>query len=262
MPTLLRLALTATLIAVATLISRRWGPATGGAIAGLPLTSGPVSVFLAIDHGAAFAATAAAATLWGLLSQAAFCLVYSWVGRWVGWPASATLAVIAFVATTVAVSSVALPAGPAFSAVSAILLAATALFPRTPVVPAGTSPPRWELPLRMALATGVVAVLTGAAALLGPRWTGLLSPFPVFALVLGSFAHRSEGAAAAAALLRGVVVGSLSHATMFALVAGLLEHHGLIATYLWASLGALAVNALGVVAIRRMPVVAARRAGG
>jgi hypothetical protein len=253
MPTLLRLALTATLIAVATLIGRRWGPAVGGAIAGLPLTSGPVSVFVAIDHGSAFAAIAAAATLWGLLSQAAFCLVYGWVGRRGGWPASATLAVLAFVATTVAVRDIELPVGPAFVAVSTVLLAATGLFPGTPVVSAGAAPPRWDLPLRMALATGVVATLTGAAARLGPRWTGLVSPFPVFALVLGTFAHRTEGSAAAAALLRGVVGGSLSHATMFAIIAALLEPHGLAATYLWASLGALAVNALAVVGLRRPP---------
>src|SRR2546422_11690904 len=104
MPTLLRLALTATLIAVATLMSRRWGPAVGGAIAGLPLTSGPVSVFLALDQGSAFAATAAAGTLLGLLSQAAFCLVYGWIGRWAGWPASAPLAVSAFPPGTLALS--------------------------------------------------------------------------------------------------------------------------------------------------------------
>src|SRR5947209_19554358 len=99
---LAKLLLTPLLIAAVTLAGRRWGPAVGGAIAGLPLTSGPVSVFLALDQGSAFAATAAAGTLLGLLSQAAFCLVYGWIGRWAGWPASAALAVSAFLAGTVA----------------------------------------------------------------------------------------------------------------------------------------------------------------
>ena len=62
--------------------------------------------------------------------------------------------------------------------------------------------------MRMLVATTIVVGLTTIAATVGPRWTGLLSPFPVFALVLGAFTHRTQGAGAAAHLLRGVVLGS------------------------------------------------------
>ncbi|HET7343490.1 MAG TPA: hypothetical protein VFL90_18640, partial [Methylomirabilota bacterium] len=55
---LLKLAATPLLIAGASLAGRRWGPAVGGWLVGLPLTSGPVAVFLALEHGAAFAAAA------------------------------------------------------------------------------------------------------------------------------------------------------------------------------------------------------------
>jgi hypothetical protein len=247
----LRLALTPALIALATLVGRRWGPAVGGAVVGLPLTSGPVSIFLALDHGPAFAATAAVATLLGLLSQAAFCLAFGWAGRRASWPVCAATGVLAFAATTVALSEARLTAGPAFAAVSAALLAATWLMPAGPLAPLASSPPPWDLPVRMLLGAAVVGVLTGVAGLLGPRWTGLLSPFPVFALVLGSFAHRGEGPPAAAALLRGIVLGSLAHATMFAIIAALLETRGLAPTYTWASLGAVAVNALAVAGVRR-----------
>ena len=48
MGTLLKILLTPALIAVATLLARRWGPGVGGTLAGLPLTSTPVSIFLAI----------------------------------------------------------------------------------------------------------------------------------------------------------------------------------------------------------------------
>jgi hypothetical protein len=136
--------------------------------------------------------------------------------------------------------------------VSAALVAATWLMPAGPVAPAESSPPRWELPLRMLIGAVIVAVLTGVGGVLGPRWTGLLSPFPVFALVLGSFTHRGEGPGPAAALLRGVVLGSLSHATMFVLVAALLETAGLVATYAGASLAAVAVNMLALLAVRRV----------
>jgi hypothetical protein len=252
--TLLRLTLTPILIAVATLVSRRWGPAVGGAVVGLPLTSAPVSFFLALDHGPAFAATAAVGTLLGLLSQAAVCLTFAWVGRRARWPLSTAAGVAAFAATTTAVSEAPLSAGIAFAGVSAALLAVTWLMPAGPPARLASSPPRWELPLRMLLGGVIVGVLTGVAAALGPRWTGLLSPFPVFALVLGSFTHRGEGPAAAATLLRGIVVGSLSHATMFALIAVLLERSGLAATYTGASVAALAVNAVVILAARRGPL--------
>jgi len=79
-----------------------------------------------------------------------------------------------------------------------------------------------------------------------------LSPFPVFALVLGVFTHRTEGAGAAGHLLRGVVLGSLAHATMFVVVASLLIPYGLVSTYAWASVSAVAVNGLALSVVRRL----------
>jgi hypothetical protein len=111
--------------------------------------------------------------------------------------------------------------------------------------------------MRMLVATTLVVGLTTIAAKVGPRWTGLLSPFPVFALVLGAFTHRTQGAGAAAHLLRGVVLGSLAHATMFVLVASWLMQYGLVWTYGWASLSAVAVNGLALSVMNR----AGRRRG-
>ena len=60
---LFKLLLTPTLLGLVSLIGRRWGPAVSGWIIGLPLTSGPVSLFLALDHGTAFASHAAEGSL-------------------------------------------------------------------------------------------------------------------------------------------------------------------------------------------------------
>ncbi len=54
----LKLAATPLLIGAATLAGRRWGQAIGGWLVGLPLTSGPIALFLALDHGTQFAARA------------------------------------------------------------------------------------------------------------------------------------------------------------------------------------------------------------
>jgi hypothetical protein len=242
---------------MATLFERRWGPAVGGAVAGLPLTSAPVSVFLALEQGSAFAASAAIATMLGLLSQGALCLVYSRLAQRAGWWSRAAVGVAAFIVVTSVIGHLSLAIWPAFTVVCALLVLIAAAIPVQAVALTRSRAPRWEIPVRMLVATAIVLTLTSAAAVLGPRWTGLLSPFPVFALVLGSFTHRGQGPQAAACLLRGVVLGSLAHAAMFVVVAALLVTHGVVWTYTVAATGALAVNGLAVAVARGRVVTSA-----
>jgi hypothetical protein len=243
---LLKIVLTPGLIAVATLLERRWGPGIGGAFAGLPLTSAPVSLFLALEQGPEFAAEAAGGTLLGLLSQGAVCLVYSWLARRTIWWMCTVASVAAFAGVTWILGQVSLPVWAAFGVVCTLLVLIAAAIPATPPTIAPAHRPRWDLPARMLVATGIVITLTSAAGRLGPTWTGLLSPFPVFALVLGVFTHRAQGPGAAARLLRGIVLGSLAHAAMFVLLASLLVRWSLAWTYALASIAALAVNGLAL----------------
>src|SRR5215475_7256295 len=110
---LVKLVVTPVLIAVATLVGRRWGPSVAGWVAGFPLTSGPVSVFLALEQGPGFAAQAAVGTLLGLAAMAGFCLVYSRVAPRAGWPAGTLAGVVTFVGGTLVLAQAALPVGPA-----------------------------------------------------------------------------------------------------------------------------------------------------
>src|SRR5579864_7112040 len=68
---LLKLVLTPTLIGAASLAGRRWGAFIGGWLIALPLTSGPVTFFLALDQGPGFAAGVAAGSLLGVMAIAA-----------------------------------------------------------------------------------------------------------------------------------------------------------------------------------------------
>ena len=92
----LKLVLTPLLIAGASLAARRWGPAIGGLLIALPLTSGPVAFFLAVDHGAAFAAGAVVGSLGGLVAITGFCLAYAAVGPRAGAAAGIGAASAAF----------------------------------------------------------------------------------------------------------------------------------------------------------------------
>jgi hypothetical protein len=247
----LKLVLAPLLILAATLAGRRWGPAVGGWLAGLPLTSAPVSFILALEQGPEFAARAAVGTLFGLMSLAGFALAYGLTARRMGWSACLLAAMSAFALSTAALRSVTLPVGGAFALVCLVLVGVgTAM--------AGDErprPPRRLLPgdlaIRMALAAGLVLALTSVAAALGPRLAGSLTPIPVFGALLGVFAHRDQGAAAAVQLLRGMVLGSFGFATFFLLVGSLVDRLGVAPTYALASAGALGVHGLTLAVVRR-----------
>src|SRR6476469_3048019 len=59
----LRMAITATFVVTASMITERAGPVIGALTATLPISAGPSYVFLALDHDAAFIAEGALASL-------------------------------------------------------------------------------------------------------------------------------------------------------------------------------------------------------
>jgi hypothetical protein len=251
--TVLKLLLAPLLILLATLAGRRWGPAVGGWLAGLPLTSGPVSLVLALEQGPEFTARAALGTLFGLISLAAFAFAYGAVAaRRIGWPGCLAAALGAFAVSTLALRGATLPLGLAFALVCAVLAGVGAVM-------TGHGRPRaarrllpGDLAIRMAIAATLVLVLTSVAAALGPALAGALSPIPVFGALLAVFAHRDQGGAAAAKLLRGMVLGSFGFATFLLVVGTLLDRVTIPQTYALASAGALGVHGLTLGVVRRV----------
>jgi hypothetical protein len=67
--------------------ARRWGPGIGGLLAGLPLASGPISIYLCAEQGANFAASAAGHSILSLTPVALFSLVYAVVAQRLSMPA-------------------------------------------------------------------------------------------------------------------------------------------------------------------------------
>ena len=59
----IKMAVTALFVSVATIIAEKLGPAVGGLVATLPVSAGPVYVFLALDHDAAFISASALTSL-------------------------------------------------------------------------------------------------------------------------------------------------------------------------------------------------------
>jgi hypothetical protein len=251
-PLVLKLVLTPALIGTASLAGRRWGPAVSGWLVGIPFTSAPIAFFLALTYGAGFAAAVAAGTLAGAISQAAFSLAYAWLAARLGSAASAAAGTVAFLLSTIALQHVDLALLPLFLVVAASLLLAIRLMPRTVGSRrrAAHPLPAWDIPARMVVATVFVLLLTGVAPALGPRLTGLLSPFPLYAAVLTIFAHRLEGPGPAVDVLRGLLLGLFAFAGFFLALAALIERAGIgpafgAATVLTAAIQGIALRALG-----------------
>jgi len=241
---LLKVIVTPALIAAATLAGRRWGDRLSGWLVGLPLTSGPVVFFLAIDQGSGFATKAALAVLLGTISQAAFAVAYARAAVRSAWAVATLAGFTTFAIATIAFQRVSVSALPAFALVTASLILATLLMPKSRPADDRTRAPHWDLPLRIVVATGLVLLLPGIAPTIGAHLTGLLSPFPVYAGVLAIFAHRQSGGDAANNVLRGLLLGLFAFGTFFLLLAIGLSRLGVGLAFLVATVTGLTIQGL------------------
>lgn len=241
------------LIGAASLAGRRWGSVVGGWLVGLPLTSGPVILLLTLEYGDAFAAHAAHGIVLGLISTAAFAVVYALAARRRSWAWCWGLSWAAFAACTAILNLIAFSLAGAFLAAIAALALALPLLPPTEEPAAGVAAPSWETPLRMLAAAAIVVALTGVAGSLGPRLSGLITPLPVAGTIMTVFTHRLEGASSSVRLLRGFIAGNFAFAAFFLVVATRLVAWGLLPTFGVAILAACAVQgaALLLLQVRR-----------
>lgn len=239
---ILKLFLTPTLIALVTLISRRWGPVVGGWIIGLPLTSGPVSLFLALERGTEFASLAIVSTLLGLVATMLYAMTYACMARRFSWRPSIMAALCVNFLGVAALSTVTLTLVSATLLACAAILAALAVVKKADARPVAIRSPRWDLPVRMAVATTIVLLVTALSHSLGPNLSGILSTFPVFISIMAVFTHSANGAESARQFLRGVVIGSFSFVAFGVVVNLTLGHLGLPVVYMLAALAAVGVN--------------------
>ncbi|MGY2050731.1 hypothetical protein [Methylobacterium sp. JK268] len=247
----IKLVVTPLLMGLVSLAGRRWGGLVGGVVAGLPLTSGPISVYLALEQGPAFAAGAAAGALQGLAAVMASYAAYAVASRRWGLAGSVLAGLGAYAACAVALLRIGSD-GLALALCLAALLVALRPEAGEGRAAGGAAPSRFDLPARMAAATLLVLGVTGAAPHLGPTLSGLASPIPVLGWPLIVFAHRQGGGAEARATLRGIAAGSLGVVLFNLVVAHGLVRDGLLPTYALAFLTSCAVSGATGLVLRRL----------
>ena len=247
----LKLVLAPVIIGSASLAGRKWGPAVSGWIVGMPLTSGPVIFFVALGHDTTFAANAALGVISGGLSLVAYALTYAWLATRFRWYVALFGSFAIFALSTTLLKTLTFPLVPIFLVVVAVIAFGLRLMPHKPPEPGETKLGTWDIPSRILIGTSFILLITGGASLLGPRLTGLLTTIPLYVTILAIFAHRHQGPAAAAHVLRGLLYGMFAFAGFFITLGLLIQRAGIGWSFACAILVALAVQGISLWVLRQ-----------
>ena len=220
-------------------LARRAGGRVAGLAAALPTITGPALAWLAVEHGAAFAARAAVASVAAGAMLAAFAVVHAHVARFRGVPCTlgCALAATALLAEPVALASDTLAVALALAIVSCV--GALVCLPVT----RGAAPrlARTPIALTALAATGVAALTVAAAPLFGSVVAGLLASLPLVSGAVAATEHAAAGPTGVAHFLRGYASGLLVRTAFCATFAVLVVAVG------WAvASAAAALSAAGV----------------
>ncbi len=250
---LMKLILAPLLVAAATLMTREWGAKVGGLLMGLPLTTGPIFLFLAIEQGPRFAASASVGVLFGLIGLAAFALAYVASSARFGCVGCLAFAVAAFTASSVMASW--LDGDIVVGALAAwiVLLLAVSLIHKPSPGTVAPPPPWWDIWVRIFAVATLTLATTALAGRLGPVLSGIIGTYPVAITIVVTFTHVQLGRNAATAMLRGGVLSWFAFTSCF-LVIGLLI--GDLGIGLSMSFGALAAIVTLVLVLRLDRIVA------
>lgn len=202
------MAVTAAFLLAATVTAERAGPLIGGLVATLPISAGPIYIFLAIDHGAHFVGVSALGSLVSNGANIVFALIYALLAQkqslarslsgafavWIGlnWLAS----FVAWTLLTAAIFNVAVLG-------LALWLTARLRHVKSPQVKA-----RWhDLVMRAAMVALLVGIVVTLSYHIGPTASGNLAVFPIVLTSIIIILHRRVGGPATAAVMANAIIG-------------------------------------------------------
>lgn len=220
---LLKVTIIPAVIALVTLAVRRWGNKIGGLIGSMPWTAGPILLFFILEQGKAFGIHSIQGVMTGILALISFCFSYSAFSRKLPWLPTLLLSYGFYAVTALAINYLQLNLLLSYGLVIGAVLLALRFFPTPGAQPTKARRLPFDIPIRMAVATLFVLFITGLARVLGPNWSGILTPFPIMTSVLAIFSHSLQGSQAAITTLRGLVMGLLGFTTFLFLQAFLLN---------------------------------------
>lgn len=208
LPLLIKMAVTAAFVIVATKAAERAGALVAGMIATLPIAAGPSYLFLAFEHDSGFIADSALASLVVNAVTAIMALVYVALAqrRSLGVCLGAALGVWFVLAAVVRALPWTTVGAIVFSiAVFAVCIPIADRFRHVRMPPVRQ---RWyDVPLRALLVGFLVATVVELSDRLGPTATGIFAVFPIVVSSLMLILHLRVGGPPTAAVIAHTVSG-------------------------------------------------------
>jgi uncharacterized membrane protein (GlpM family) len=199
----LKMAMTAIVVVITSIVVERSGPFIGALIAALPTAAGAAYVILAIEHPASFIAASAVGSFAIGAAVSIFSLTYTLLAQRHGLPLSLGLSILVWLALAAVLRLVDwTPLGAL--ALNAAVYAVT--IPRSWRYRA-SGPPRkflrtaFDIPLRALAAAIVVAVVTSASYSIGSFASGMFALFPIILCSSIVILHPRVGGKATASML-------------------------------------------------------------
>jgi hypothetical protein len=210
---IVKMAITAAFVVAATVTAERVGPLLAGLVATLPISAGPVYVFLALDHDAHFIAQGAVASLIINALNAIFAVTYARVAQTQSRAKSMGAAFLMWLVLAVAVRSTDWNfTAAAIVNVTVFGVCLVLVRPLRHVRVKGFRT-RWtDLALRAGLVALLVGVVVTFSFQLGPAGSGFLAVFPVVLLSIMFILHNRVGGPASAAVMANAVLGLVGFA--------------------------------------------------
>ena len=184
-------------------IAERAGPALAGVLAGFPLGVAIVFLFIGIEQGPYFITEAAAYTVGGFAATLCFNLAYWFISSRVrshGFLVSILGSLMIFLLAAWLIAQLPLTVWTATLLVAVVAAISILLMRGHDETRIGVAiKMTWPvIAFRAAIAVAVVLAVTGAAAAIGPKWSGLLAAFPITlfpVLIIIQFSYSVEDAA-------------------------------------------------------------------
>ena len=205
---IVKMAVTAAFLLAATVTAERAGPLVGGLVATLPISAGPVYIFLALDHDAHFIAQSALGSLVTNALNVLFAVTYALLAQKRSLPVSLSGAFAVWIALSFATGAMvwSLPLAIAFNIVI-IGLSLWVVHPLRHVRVAAVQARWYDLLLRAGMVAILVGVVVTLSFAIGPTASGNLAVFPIVLTSIMIILHRRIGGAATAAIMANAVIG-------------------------------------------------------
>jgi hypothetical protein len=203
-----KMAVTALFVSAATIIAERLGAVVGALVATLPVSAGPVYVFLALGHDATFISASAVTSLALNAATAIFVTVYVLAAQRRSLWLCMSLAFSAWLLSALALGAVAWTAFPAV--VFNVIVFSLCFFTVRPfcLVPMPkTTIPWYDFVLRAAMVALLVGAVVTLSFRIGPTGSGVLAVFPIIYASIMLILHRRVGGPATAAVLANAIPG-------------------------------------------------------